>query len=169
MNENRILTLVPARPGRPGIGEVFEKPSRVVERDRWVAVYYDGERIAKVKNHADAHGVIASKRAEQRAEVEAHNAKARANLAEMERIAQEAADRAAAALAQEAAALAASDTLAGASEGGDTLAGASEGGDTLAGASEGGEGGDTLTETQTESETPKAVSHVARRPSRKRK
>ena len=144
---NRILTLVPARPGRPGVGEVFQKPVRIEERERWLAVYYDGERIAKIKtgNMDEARSVIAVKRAQEAAAIEAHNAKVRADMEATAKAEAEAAERAAAALAAEIAAKA--------SEGGDTLSGASE-------------GGDTLSATQTESEAPKPVSHVMRRPSR---
>ena len=151
---NRILTLVPARPGRPGVGEVFQKPARIETRDRWLAVFYDGERIAKIKsgNMDEAHNIIAVKRAQEAAAIEAHNAKVRAEMEATAKAEAEAAERAAAALAAEIAAKA--------SEG--------EGADTVASASE-GEGADTLSTTQTESDAPKPVSHVMRRAPRKRK
>ena len=145
---DRFLNLVPARKGRPAIGEIFEAPARVVHRDRWVSVFFDGERIAKIKGDdavSQAALVLANARAEERAKIAAHTAAAQAKRDAEAQAAAEAEARAAEALAKEVAERS-----------------ASEGSDTV----QASEGSDTVTETQTEAPAPKAVSHVSRRPVR---
>lgn len=142
---DRFMNLVPKHKGRPAIGEVFEAPARIVKNERWVSVFFDGERIAKIKGDdavSQASIVLANARAEERAKVAAHNA---ALKARQDAEAAEAEARAAEALAKEAAERA-----------------AGEGSDSV----QASEGSDSLTETQAEAPAPKPVSHVARRPVR---